>query len=94
MKAATTILALWILLAASDLPEARASTASDLIERGDRYIERLGEIHRPTGEFEKARAHLRTINDAPFQEHRRPENELEKEAAKELLAQVDEEEKS
>jgi tetratricopeptide (TPR) repeat protein len=48
----------------------------------------LGEVYRKTGRLKEAKVHLEFIVKAPYERDRRPENELEKEGAKELLAKI------
>jgi len=54
----------------------------------------LAEIYRTRKEWTKAKKHLKFIIAAPFQPDRKPENELEKAAAKEMLEKIEKETKS
>jgi tetratricopeptide (TPR) repeat protein len=86
------------------LPGVLGGSEDRAIEHLDRAVELrrshllnhlcLAEIHRSRGSFDKAKKHLRFILEAPYEKDRRPENELEKSAAKDMLEQIEEQEKS
>ena len=49
----------------------------------------LAEVYIAEDEKENAQKHLKFVIDAPYEEHRRPENEEEKEQAKKLLSELE-----
>ncbi len=49
----------------------------------------IAEVYVGMDDNENAKKHLQFLVDAPFEEHRKPENEEEKAAAKDLLKELD-----